>query len=90
MTTAATITAIFLLVGLVGLGIAQTFLDDLPQSALAGAVAAEIPAASAAPESAVPTQRELNICMNECMDECVHTPGDEQPCLALCDTQCGA
>lgn len=86
MASAATITGVLLIVGLIGLGVAQTFLDDLPRSTLAGAVTAEPPVQTPQP----PTQQELNLCMNACMDGCVKNPGDQQPCIQACETECGA
>jgi hypothetical protein len=87
MASAATYTGVLLLVALVGLGVAQSFLGDLPSSTLAGAVTADAVAPLVA--DAAPTQRELNLCMNACMDACVKTVEDHNPCIAECEPQCG-
>jgi hypothetical protein len=67
--------AVILIIGLIGLGIAQNL--HLPQSSLAGAVPAE------------KTQQDINTCMKTCMNGCVDKEGAEQPCLDRCNKQCG-
>ncbi len=87
MASAATITGILLIVGLIGIGVTQAVLEQAPGAALVGAVTAP---AVASPEPLPPTQQELNLCMNGCMDGCVKNPGDQQPCIQACETECGA
>ncbi len=88
MASAQTLTGIFLLVALIGLGITQSFLGDLPSSTLAGAVTADA-VAPLTPDSTGPTQRELNLCMNDCMNSCVVVVEDHDRCIATCEPQCG-
>ena len=80
MASAATIVGVLLIVGLIGIGVTQAVLEQLPGAGIAGAATEE-------PRS--PTQQELNLCVNDCMGACVAAPGDEKPCLAGCEESCG-
>jgi hypothetical protein len=79
MASAATITGIFLIVAMIGIGAGQVLLEHWPGSGLAGAVVA-----------APPTQQDINRCMDNCMEHCVGRLEDQKPCLEICTPQCGA
>jgi len=76
MARMSVVLAVLLIVGLIGVGIAQEFID-LPESSLAGAVVAE------------PQQRDINLCMNACMRACVVDIEDNTPCTGVCEQECG-
>jgi len=80
MARLSVILAVFLLVGLVILGGVQTILN-VPESTLAGA---------ATLEQHPPDQREINLCVNACMRSCVVNLDDNDPCLEVCEQDCGA
>ncbi|HIH24635.1 TPA: hypothetical protein HA251_06395 [Candidatus Woesearchaeota archaeon] len=76
MASAATWIAAVLIIGMVGLGVAQNL--NLPHSTLAGAV-----------PTTPKTQQEINLCMQSCMLPCVDKPGTEISCLEHCNGVCG-
>jgi hypothetical protein len=64
---------VVLVVGLVGLGMFQSY----PGATLAGAVVHDA------------SQQDINLCVNDCMETCAIAPDMHYSCIEQCEAECG-